>query len=110
MAAPLRVEERLRRLEDRMTALEQLPDRIDRLESRIDRLESDLRGEIRTGDEKTRRVLREEIRTGNVMIVTSLTEQIEESRRHTRLLFEEALSRISTIQDLLASKDRKKKS
>ena len=37
-----------------------------------------VREEIRTGDEETRRVLREEIRTGNVMIVTTLTEQIED--------------------------------
>ena len=74
MAAPLRMEKRLSSREAPMTAPEHLPARIDRLENRIDRLASDLRGEIRTGDEDTRRVLREEIRTGNVMIVTSLTD------------------------------------
>ena len=82
-----------------MTALEQLPAQMDRLESRIDRLETHLRAEIRAGDEETRRVLREEFRDGNVMIVTALAEQIEESRRHTRVLFEEMQSRLATIEE-----------
>lgn len=86
-----------------MTALEQLPDRFDRLESRIERLEAQLRDEIRAGDEETRRTLREEIRTGNVMIVTALTEQIEESRRYTRVLFEEMQSRLAVIQEGVAA-------
>ena len=90
------VEERVTLLESRMTALEALPERFESLEGRIDRLEVALRAEIRAGDEDTRRVLREEFRHGNNMIVTALTEQIEESRRHTRVLFEEMQSRLAT--------------
>ena len=89
------VEERVALLESRMTALEKLPGRVERLERRIDRLESSLRVEI----EETRRVLRAEFRDGNVMIVTALTEQIEESRRHTRVLFEEMQSRLAVIEE-----------
>ena len=33
------------------------------------------------------------------MIVTALTEQLEESRRHTHVLFEEALSRIAVVSE-----------
>src|SRR5688500_17832363 len=47
--------------------------------------------------------LRDEMRTGHVMIVTALTEQIEESRRHTRVLFEEALSRIAFVSEGLTA-------
>ena len=43
--------------------------------------------------------LRNEMRTGHVMIVTALTEQLEESRRHTRVLFEETLSRIAVVSE-----------
>ncbi len=43
------------------------------------------------------------MRTGHVMIVTALTEQIEESRRHTHVLFEEALSRIGVVSEGLAA-------
>ncbi len=57
-----------------------------------------LREEIRAGDEETRRVLREEMRTGHVMIVTTLTELVEDSRRQTHVLFEELVSRIATLQ------------
>ena len=67
-----------------MTALEQLPDRFDRLERGIDRLAGELRGDIRTA---------------HVMIVTSLTEQLEDSRRQTRVLFEEMQSRLAVIQE-----------
>lgn len=88
-----------------MTALEQLPARMHRLERRIDRLESDLRAEIRGGDEETRRVLRQEMREGNVMIVTALTEQIEESRRHARVLHEEALGGIGLLGEAFAGLD-----
>lgn len=96
MAAPLRVEERLSSLEARMTAVEQLP-------SRVDRLASELRAEIRAGDE----VLREDMRTGHVMILTALTEQIEESRRETRVLHEDVLGRIRVVGEGLAARDEK---
>ena len=114
------VENRLERLEQRVTAIEELPARMDRLESQIVQLRAEmrdgfsairqeiqagdegvqgsLRDEIRAGDEETRRVLREEIRTGHVMIVTTLTELVEDSRRQTHVLFEELVSRIATLQ------------
>lgn len=84
MPASIPVEERLTNLETRMTALEQLPARMDGLESQIVQL-------------------REEMRTGHVMIVTSLTEQIQESRRHAQVLFEESLSRISVVSEGLSA-------
>ena len=87
MAAPLRVEERLVTLEARMTAIEQLPARMDRLESQVVDLRSDV----------------QEMRK-------ELVERIEGARRETRLLFEETLSRIATIQEGLPNKRRKKSS
>jgi hypothetical protein len=87
MAAPLRVEERLDCLEARMTAIEQLPTRMDRLESQF----VDLRSEVH-------------------QMHSDLVERIEEARRETRVLFEETLTRISTIQEGLTGKRRKKSS
>ena len=104
MAPPLSVEERFRSLEARMTALEQLPSRMDRLDSRMDRLDSRM-------DRLESQIvqLRDEVRTGHVMIVTALTEQIEDSRRHTRVLFEEAVARIANTQERLGGVRPKKK-
>ena len=85
------VENRLERLERRVTEIEQLPARIDRLESQIVQLRTEMRDEFSA--------VRGEIRAGDVMIVTSLTEQIEESRSHTRVLFEELVSRIAKLQE-----------
>lgn len=110
------VENRFERLERRVTAIEQLPARMDRLEAQIVQLRAEMRDgvfairhEIQTGDEAVQRSLREEIRTGHVMIVTTLTELIEESRRQTHVLFEEAVSRIATIQGQFGSRRPKKK-
>ena len=125
------VETRLERLEQRVTAIEHLPARIDRLELQFVQLRTELRDEfsairheaqsrdaevvrglrdeIRAGDEETRRVLRDEIRTGNVMIVTALTEQTEELRRHMLLLFEEAVSRIANVQEQRPAPRKKKR-
>ncbi len=125
------VENRLERLERRMTGIEQLPARMDRLESQIVQLRAEmhdefsairqeiqtgdeavlrsLREEIRAGDEETRRVLREEFQSGNVMIVTALTEQIEDARRENRVLFEETLARIANIQERPSATRRTKK-
>ena len=87
MAAPLPVEERLVRLETRMTAIEQLPARMDRLESQL----VDLRTDVH-------------------QMHSELVERIEGARRETRVLFEETLSRIATIQEGLTPKQRKKSS
>ena len=96
----LSVENRLERLERRVTEIEQLPARMDRLESQIVQLRTEMRDEFSA--------VRGEIRTGDVMIVTTLTEQIEESRRHTRVLFEEAVSRIANLQGRSGSTRPKK--
>jgi hypothetical protein len=95
------VENKLERLERRVTEIEQLPARMDRLESQIAQLRTEMRDEFSA--------VRGEIRTGDVMIVTTLTEQIEESRRHTRVLFEEAVSRIASLQGQSGSTRPKKK-
>jgi hypothetical protein len=49
--------------------------------------------------------LRDEMRTGHVMIVTALTEQIEESRRHARVLHEEIVDRLRVISEKVAAHD-----
>jgi predicted transcriptional regulator len=95
------VENKLERLERRVTEIEQLPARMDRLESQIAQLRTEMRDEFSA--------VRGEIRIGDVMIVTTLTEQIEESRRHTRVLFEEAVSRIASLQGQSGSTRPKKK-
>ena len=99
------VENRLERLDRRVTEIEQLPARMDRLESQIVQLRIEMRDEFSA--------VRGEIRTGDVMIVTTLTEQltaqIEESRHHTRVLFEEAVSRIASLQGQSGSTRPKKK-
>ena len=66
-----------------------------------------LREEIRTGDEETRRVLREEIRTGDEETRRVLREEIragdEETRRFSRILHEDAMSRIAILGEGLAA-------
>jgi hypothetical protein len=99
--AEAKVENRLERLDDRVTEIEQLPARMDRLESQMVQLRTEMRDEFSA--------VRGEIRTGDVMIVTTLTEQTEESRRQTRVLFEEAVSRIASLQGQPGSPRSKKK-
>ena len=45
----------------------------------------------------------QKIREGQVMIITELTEQIEDSRRYTRVLFEDAIGRIALVSEGLAA-------
>jgi hypothetical protein len=49
--------------------------------------------------------LRDEMRTGHVMIVTALTGQIEESRRHARVLHEDTVDRLRLIGERLTAHD-----
>ena len=108
------LETRVEGLERRVTNLEQLPERMDRLESQILQLRREMRdefsavgAEMATGEEETRRVLREEIGHGNVMIITELTEQTEAVRRDAGVLFENALGRIAVVgEGLIALSDR----
>lgn len=119
--SPQRLENRVESLEHRVTALEELPARMDRMELQILQLRAEmrdefsalrheiragdeetcrvLRDEIRAGDEETRRVLREEIRNGNAMTVTTLVALTEQARRETRVLFEDVVARLSSIQE-----------
>jgi hypothetical protein len=75
--------------------LEELPGRMDRLESQIVQLRTEMRDEfsavrtaIRSGDEETRRELRQEIRSGD-----------EETRRYMRVLFEEYVGRVKVVDE-----------
>jgi hypothetical protein len=93
------LEIRMDRLERRVEILEQLPERVTALESQIVQLRdemrsefsamrSDLRGEIRAGDESVIMTLREEIRSGD-----------EETRRYMRVLHEDLVGRIATLKE-----------
>lgn len=91
---------RVENLEKRMALLEELPERVAGLEAHVAGLElqflqfraevgdgfSALRGEMRLGEEETRKTLRDEIRAGD-----------EETRRLMRVLHEEVLERIALI-------------
>ena len=110
MGASLSIDDRLNLLETRMTALEPLPNRIDRLESQFLQFRQEMRDEfsamrveMAARDDETRRVLRVDIRDGNVLIVTALTEQIEDSRRYARVLFEDAVGRVALVGEGLAA-------
>jgi hypothetical protein len=89
------VENRLEKLERRVTTLEELPERIDRLELQILQFRGEMRAEFSA--------VRTEIRDGDVMVVTELTEQIEEALRHTSVLFEDAVGRITVVGEGLAA-------
>ena len=87
------LERRVDMLERRVELLEQLPERMTALESQFVLLRDEMRaefstarGEIRAGDEDTRRVLRDEIRTGD-----------EETRRYMRVLHEDLVTRITLL-------------
>jgi hypothetical protein len=92
---PETVENKLERLERRVTNLEELPARMDRLELQILQFRDEVRAEFSA--------VRTEIRDGDVMVVTALTEQIEETRRHTSVLFEDAVGRIAVVGEGLAA-------
>ena len=101
--APESAENRLESLDRRVTKLEELPERIDRLELQIVQLRGEMRAEFSA--------VRKEIRDGDVMVVTALTEaftealteQVEEARRHTSVLFEDAVGRIAVVSEGLAA-------
>ena len=84
-----------------MTKLEELPDRMDRLELQIVQLRAEMHDEFSA--------IRGQMREAGAMIVTALMEQIEQSRRETRVLFEESLARIATIQEHLDTRRKKKR-
>ena len=88
---PETIASRVDDLERRMTDLETFPDRITAVESQIVQLRTEMRSEfsavreeIRSGDEETRRVL---------------GERIDENGGHMRVLHEEVIGRLATIQE-----------
>ena len=89
------IEKRVERLERRVTNLERLPERMDRVESQIVQLRTEMhdefsavRDEIRTAGEGVKRELREEIHSGD-----------EETRRLMRVLHEDVISRFALLQE-----------
>ena len=87
---------RVENLERKMELLEDLPQRMGAVELRLDdmreelsAIRQELRGEIRAEGAAIRSELRAEIQAGD-----------EETRRYMRVLHEEVLSRIATIQDV----------
>jgi hypothetical protein len=85
------LETRMDRLEQQVEILKQLPERVTALESQIVRLRDEMRsefsavrGEIRAGDEETRRVVSERMES-----------LFDENERHMRLLHEDLVERIA---------------
>src|SRR5687767_13468681 len=94
-----RVAARVENLERRVDMLEALPERVSAVELQIQQLRTEigeqfsairqeLRGEIKAEGESIKTELRKEIRDGD-----------EETCRYMRVLHEEVLSRIATIQE-----------
>ena len=85
------VENRVEQLEARVAKLEQLPERIDGLASQVVQLRTEMHEEfsaVRTEMRDEFSAVREEIRLGD-----------EDTRRYMRVLHEEVISRIATIQE-----------
>jgi hypothetical protein len=93
------VSERIEILERRVDALEMLPARITAVESQIVQFRDEMRREFVA----TREELRAEIRAGDEGVRTELLAAIregdEETRRYMRVLHEEVLGRIATINE-----------
>ena len=75
---------------DRIGEIEQ---RLERLEAKVDALGPDLRTEILTSEEETRRLIRE----GDEETRRLMWEGDEETRRQMRLLHEEVIGRIALL-------------
>ena len=128
---PQTIENRVDRLEERVAELEKLPERVTAIESQIVQLRTEMRvefsavrEEIRAGDDQTRHVLGERIedtrRTlgeqivetrrvlGEQILETSrvLDDRIEESRRYMRVLHEDVIGRLATIQEIQSASRR----
>ena len=84
--------DRVENLERRVDLLEALPGRVTAVELQI----LQLRGEMREQFDALRTELRQEIREGD-----------DETRRYMRVLHEEVLSRIVTIQESLPRRRRR---
>ena len=108
------LDKRVDLVEKKMEALETLPDRVTRVELQLVHLRDDIRAgdeetrrvlreEIRAGDEETRRALRDEIRSGDEETRRVLRDEIrsgdDETRRYMRVLHEDVIARLATIQE-----------
>jgi uncharacterized coiled-coil protein SlyX len=85
------LENRVEHLEARMAKLEQLPERVDGLASQIVQLRTEMHDEfsaVRTEMRDEFSAVREELRLGG-----------EETRRYMRVLHEDVISRLATIQE-----------
>jgi vacuolar-type H+-ATPase subunit I/STV1 len=82
---PQTIENKVQGLEKRVTTLEQLPERMTAVESQIVQLRSEMRDGFSA--------VRQEIRDGD-----------EETRRYMRVLIEDVIGRIATIQEGLTPK------
>jgi hypothetical protein len=96
------LEERMDSLERRVEILERLPERVTALESQIVLLRDEMRSEFsatRERDDETGRVLR----AGDEETRRVLTERMEflfdANERHMRLLHEDLVQRIATINE-----------
>jgi dsDNA-specific endonuclease/ATPase MutS2 len=82
--APQSLEKRVESLEEQVTRLDEMPARMDRLESQIVQFRTEVRDEFSA----VREDLRKEIRSGD-----------EETRRFMRVLFEDYISRLRVIDE-----------
>ena len=110
---PQTLESRVESLEQRVTLLEQLPGRVDALTLQVSQLRDEMhaefsavRGEIRAGDEETRRVLREEmgsleVRVREDMRVLSATITVghQEIMAQARTLYEDMQRRSAILEE-----------
>lgn len=117
------LESRVETLERRVTMLEELPARIERVESQIVHLRSEMRDEFSAVRQEMRdefsavrqemrdlgSSLRDEIRATNEQTVVRLTEAIDAARREARILFEEVVSRIATLNEERGGRGRRRK-
>lgn len=101
---------RVDRLEMRVTALEQLPERVDELASQISHLRNEMRvefsairTEIRDGDAHVIRDLEAKISSGDEETRRVLRQEIHESHddlgRQMRMLHEDVVERLKVMQD-----------
>jgi len=110
---PQTLESRVESLEQRVTLLEQLPARVDALTLQVSQLRDEMhaefsavRGEIRAGDEETRRVLREEMGSLEVrlredmrVLSATITAGHQEIMAQARTLYEDMQRKSDILEE-----------
>jgi hypothetical protein len=84
------IEQRVEALEKRVTELDGKGGRLDRIESQIVQLQNEMRDGFSA--------IRAEMHDGFAQLRTEIKEGDEETRRYMRVLHEDLVSRIATIQ------------